>query len=239
MASLFLFCLSLLLGYFILFKRKKMSLIVVGILILNFIFMATGAIPSCLLSGLQTYSYDSSKISFSKRNAILLLGGGVAEVSKNIVLPSVFTYSRIVATAETYFACKRAGRICTVITSGGDLKFIGNHIYKNELVKLGVNANDIKTDSKSKTTFENAKFSAEILNKNKFNQVFLVSSGFHLKRAILSFSHFNVKVTPIPSDYLIARNPPFNIAYNLALSDIALHEYLGILKYKLFDFNSK
>ena len=223
----------------ILLKRQILSLILVSVWLFGFVLVATGFLPSLLLSGLQKYPYGQTQLNFKRNNAIVVLGGGVAVVSKKVLLPSLLTYSRIMTAAQTYFSCKKTGHRCTIITSGGDVKRNGDteaHVYQIELVSLGVKARDIRSESKSRSTYENAKFSTKLIKAGHYDQVFLISSGVHIERALLSFEHFGVSAIPVASDYMQPRISLETFGYNLALTDAALHEYLGVIKYRLSEF---
>jgi uncharacterized SAM-binding protein YcdF (DUF218 family) len=58
----------------------------------------------------------------------------------------------------------------------------------------------------------------------------MISSGLHLPRALLYFSHFGVNPTPCAADYIVPSVSIFPIGYNFAIADLAVHEYLGILR---------
>lgn len=197
--------------------------------------IAFGWLPAVLLGHLQTFSYNQTKLPFLKHNAIVLLGAGAVKIDSHHFLPALFSYSRIDTAATTYFACKKVSSSCIILISGGDPKPIGKSeaaVYTNELIKLGVNKANIKLESQSRNTYENAKYSSKILKQGNFDQIFLVSSGYHLKRSMILFSHFGISAIPVPADYVKADNLPFHIAYNLILTELTVHEYLGILEFK-------
>jgi uncharacterized SAM-binding protein YcdF (DUF218 family) len=62
----------------------------------------------------------------------------------------------------------------------------------------------------------------------------LVSSGIHMRRSALYFSHFGVHPATVRSDYVGALMSPLPLAYNFLLTDLAPHEYVGLLRYQLF-----
>ena len=241
MLSLFLVCLILILALCIIAKFRLLSLMTVSLILFILFAVHSGLIPTPLLKNLQSFPYKQNNLAFKQNNVIVLLGGGVADVSKTVLLPSLLTYSRIAMAAQSYLSCKKTQAHCTIITSGGDVREVGEpeaHVYKAELVRLGVDAHDIKSESKSRNTYENAKFSSQLIKQANYDQVFLVTSGIHMKRARLSFEHFGVTVIPLASDYMQINSSIFALGYNLTLSDAAIHEYLGIIKYQLFNFKN-
>ena len=78
------------------------------------------------------------------------------------------------------------------------------------LKSLGVDDNDIIVETRSINTTQNAKFSAEILNQHNLKRPILVTSAFHMKRAVLNFKQQGVDVIPYPTDYLVTHSPVFH-----------------------------
>ena len=96
-------------------------------------------------------------------------------------------------------------------------------------------------ESKSINTWNNAKNSYEILNKQGIKNIILVSHADHILRARMSFEHFGFKVTAAPLGFK-ARNRkdiPYTIrdflpsAHAMSLCSSAMHEYVGYLWYLL------
>ena len=83
-------------------------------------------------------------------------------------------------------------------------------IAKRMLVSLGVPENMILVETKSINTTQNAKFSAEILREQGFSRPILVTSAFHMKRAVLNFEKQDITVTPYPADYQVTHHPVFH-----------------------------
>jgi uncharacterized SAM-binding protein YcdF (DUF218 family) len=65
--------------------------------------------------------------------------------------------------------------------------------------------------------------------------VVLVTSGLHLRRSILYFSHFGVHALPARADYVRAAMSPLPVTYNFLLMDLALHEYAGLVRYRVYE----
>ncbi len=93
-------------------------------------------------------------------------------------------------------------------------------------------------ENKSKTTYENAKYTAELLKHNHHQKVFLVSTAAHLPRAVEAFQNFEVEVIPAPTVFT-SKADDFSFmyvlpqSYALRNSYYALHEWLGRLWYNL------
>ena len=69
-----------------------------------------------------------------------------------------------------------------------------------ELKEIGVAENDLLAESKSNHTFQNAQFSSAILESKSFDQTIIVTSGVHMSRSMLYFSHFIDKPVAAPAE---------------------------------------
>ena len=179
-----------------------------------------------LLNYLQK-DYKKNNISFKNNNLIILLCNGVQNINETLE-PSFLSYSRIFRAVDAYNLCLKNNANCKIIVSGYE-----SDTYLESLLKVGVDKKDILIENKSRNTFENAKFTKEIINNNKFDNIILVSSSIHLKRAELYFNHFKINVNPCRGDYFQAKKGYIPKAYNFALMDFVIHEYMGIIRYRI------
>ncbi|MEO8400938.1 MAG: YdcF family protein [Gammaproteobacteria bacterium] len=240
MTVLILLLLVALTTFFAALRCKKISFAIFTFTLLSFVAISYGFLPTLLLNQLELPFSIPGKITWGKQNAIILLGAGIARVPEtNNVKPSLIGYSRIYTAAQYYLACKQSGNTCTVIISGGDASHIGvteAHVYKKSLMDLNLKSTDLLLETKSMNTFENAKFTAELIKLKKFSTISLVTSNIHMKRALLYFSYFGIIPIPISSDYMAPMISVIPVAYNFVLSDFALHEYLGILRFRIYNY---
>ena len=119
-------------------------------------------------------------------------------------------------------------------------KLLETSIAIRYLSEFGVSYEDIIIDEKSRDTFENAKNSKVLCKIMGFKKPMIVTSAYHLKRSILSFSKIGMSVTPFPSNFLSSEKadygwysflPSYESFKN---SSIALKEYFGLFFYKVF-----
>jgi uncharacterized SAM-binding protein YcdF (DUF218 family) len=239
---MFVILLSLLLIitlYFLFFNFIKSSKKSLAIFAVIFVMTGIGLFSSSLLSYLESYSIVSHPI-WKQHNAIILLGAGTVKLpDSNEIKPSIMAYSRIYEAARLYTSCKKTNTECKIITSGGDALGTGKSeavIYQNELNAIGVNQSDIILEPNSMNTFKNAEFTSIIFKSNKFDNVYLVTSGIHMKRALLYFSHFGINAIPAVSDYIPPKIFMIPLGFNFAITDFAIHEYLGILRFRIYNY---
>ncbi|KVP73163.1 hypothetical protein WJ92_25760 [Burkholderia ubonensis] len=220
-------------------KWRRTSGTLYAISAILFLAIGCGPIPAWLLSNLQS-TYDvKPTIEWSKRNAIVLLGAGTEKIARtNSVEPGTFSYARIAEAAELYNDCRKTESDCKIVVSGGDAQETGSPeatVYQRSLLRLGINAADVLLESDSMNTWQNAQFTSVALQRYDAGRTLLVSSGIHLRRSMLYFSHFGVIATPVRADYLHAMPSPLPLSYNFAVADFALHEYTGIARYHVYN----
>ncbi|MFZ0219998.1 MAG: YdcF family protein [Candidatus Aquirickettsiella sp.] len=240
MSTFFIFLLLLICISLSLFNFKKMSLIAGSILILCYLVIGDGLFPAYLLRSLQSPYSQPTPINWKKTNNIILLGGGTSKDPRsNKINPSILAFSRIVQTAIIYRACKKTRARCHILISGGDPSNKGKSeakTYQESLLSLGINSEDIQLEDQSNNTYQNAEFSSYFLKKQPSEQLLLVNSGIALKRALLYFSFFNLHPKPIASDFITIPITKYPLGYNFAMNDFAIHEYIGILRFYIYNF---
>jgi uncharacterized SAM-binding protein YcdF (DUF218 family) len=217
-------------------KRRKVGIFNVSLGIIIWI-LSSAPFSNFLVAGLES-NYEITLP--DKGDVIILLGGGTRENAPDLSgtgVPTTDMLARIVTAVRLQ---KKLN--LPIIVSGGIVfkqKASEAEIVKRFLVDLGVAENKILLENKSRDTYENAKFSQEICRRLDFNLPVLITSAYHLKRANMAFDMVDMKVIPFPA-YFRSENPPnYNwrsvlpTAGNLDTVSDALHEYLGILYYKL------
>ncbi|WP_115540141.1 YdcF family protein [Xanthomonas campestris] len=219
---------------------RRFSRLLGALSLLLVLAVGCGPLPSWMLRDLQrTGANDFTD--WGARNVIVLLGAGTVR-SDRAGAPAeanVFAYGRIVEAARLYRACAATGNDCKIEISGGDARGLGLSeavVYRRVLLGLGVEAGDLILEPASMTTWQNAQFSQPLLRAYRPQHIVLVSSATHLHRAELYFLHFGMRTTPVRSDWLRASWSLLPQSYNFTLADVALHEYLGIARYRVYEW---
>lgn len=100
-------------------------------------------------------------------------------------------------------------------------------------VRAGVREKDILIESKSKSTYDNAVFSRDIVMQNSFKSAIVVSSPYHMRRSKLVFERV-FKNTGVKLLYSSAKGSKFNPGSgHLSDNDLRLtqKEYLKLIYY--------
>ncbi len=138
----------------------------------------------------------------------------------------------------TGFVLHKKTGLPMVLSGGSALNNLPeSNIMRQFLIELGVNESLIFTDKQSRDTRENAYYVKKLCGKLGCESVILVTSAYHIYRAVYAFERVGLEVIPYPTDYKTDRK------YNLfsffpkmsVLNDSyrALREYIGIIFYKI------
>ena len=106
------------------------------------------------------------------------------------------------------------------------------------LVALGVEPSRIAIEDKSRNTDENARFAAALVHPQPGESWLLVTSAYHMPRAMGLFAKAGFSVRAYPVDYRSlggGRDWRLNHdpARGLRLFDLAVHEWIGLIAYRL------
>lgn len=101
----------------------------------------------------------------------------------------------------------------------------------------GIEQSRLVVESRARSTSENARFTFELVAPGPGETWVLVTSAFHMPRAMMSFEQAGwTGLTAWPVDYRsgrFSRDIGWNFSRNLRLLDVAVKERVGLLAYKL------
>lgn len=124
-----------------------------------------------------------------------------------------------------------------LLLSGGDIKPPGMSLAARMAVVLrdDFGLTPAWLEERSKDTWENAAFSAEILRELGIKRVYLVTNAWHMKRSLVAFRHFGIDAVPMASRF--EGNVEFDGSEFVPRvsawlrSYYALHEWIGLIWY--------
>lgn len=160
----------------------------------------------------------------SVSDAIVVFGGGVGEKGS----PEESTVERARYSVELYRK-GLAGHI--IYSSGYTFKYNDAENMKLFAISMGVPEEDIILEKRANSTYENVKYTSEILRKMDFRRMILVSSPYNMRRAELvarkTAKDIDIIYSPVPGSKFYYRDGPVKWEQIRAIA----HEYLGILYY--------
>lgn len=194
-----------------LFRIDRRISIAVAVCTLIFYFLCTSLIAERFMGWLEELHTPPSQIENSGADIIVLLGGGaISEV------PDVDGVGALCASpANRLLAAVRLQKILNVpiLVSGGQVYSDSGaeaEISARVLKSLGVTEEKIITETKSVNTTQNARYCAKILRDKGFEKPVLVTSAFHMNRAMLNFKLCGYEPIAYPTDFTVAHNPTFH-----------------------------
>jgi uncharacterized SAM-binding protein YcdF (DUF218 family) len=221
-------------------KLRRTAYLLGALVLVLYFGVGCGPLAGLLVEQLQTGYTANAVIRQAPATAIVLLGGGtelVTDAQGSAAEIGPLAYGRVVKSLQVYRDCKRVNSVCFLLVTGGDPEHHGATeaaVYGAMLRQLGVDPADLVLEERSLNTFQNAQNTAPLLQSHKVDQVFLVTSGLHLRRSLLYFGHFAVTAQPIRADHVSPTVAVLPLSYNFLIMDLALHEYAGVVRYYVY-----
>jgi uncharacterized SAM-binding protein YcdF (DUF218 family) len=142
---------------------------------------------------------------------------------------------------EAGFAAARRYPQARLVFTGGSGALGGAPFSEAEtarlvLAEMGQDPKQLTLESRSRNTYENILFSKEIVKPKPGEVWLLVTAAMHMPRAMAIARKLDWPMTPWPSDYLTAPSGggnPLNVTGNLGYIDYVVHEWVGLLAYRL------
>jgi uncharacterized SAM-binding protein YcdF (DUF218 family) len=222
------------------FKCRKLGTLSISLGIVLFGVIASGILPDYLTRRLQSPYSSTLQSQLEDNTAFVIFGMGtqaVMERGEKVVEPPALSYGPMFAAASMNHRCVESGLKCTFIVSGADVAGTGVSeaaLIAGQLVKAGVDPASILLDEKSRNTWQNAKSTATILSAIKPAKVVLIQNALIMKRDLLYLAHFGVLPEPLATGYLTTS--VHSGGYNFLITDMALHEAIGIWRYDFYNY---
>lgn len=175
-------------------------------------------------------------------DGIIMLGGDEDSVLTKerlmpVMLDSARRYMGFVKLAHQFPDAK-------LMYSGGHGSLTPNNgvseadIARMQLQRLGIDTNHVAFESASRTTYENAVFSTSLIgDEAKQKSWLLVTSAYHMPRALMTFQHQGWNIKPYPVGYFTTGTDYVRygrgVERNLYELRFASHEYFGLFWYWL------
>ncbi|MEM7532571.1 MAG: YdcF family protein [Chloroflexota bacterium] len=206
-----------------------------------------------LVENVRFQQGEADNASFTT-DVIILLGGATG--AKDYPRPAVSlgdAVDRIIYAAQLY----HEGRAPLILLSGGRIGWMDPSDTSEAeemaeiLLMLGVPQDALVYEDRSRNTFENALYTRELFTTHQWNDALLVTSAYHMPRAVFLFRQQEIDVIPAPTDYFVVEKdwffsgkyvqkdmslPQFFLGLfpsvgNVDLTTRAIKEYIGLLIY--------
>lgn len=215
----------------LIFRRYRIGLLIVATGGTWLYLCATPGFAAFMRSGLESQYPSLPTMSYPVVDAIVVLGGdGIPLADDDWRDNSALGRNRLGYGFQLYQS-KRAPIMVLSAAKGGALKMA--KILENE----GLSSTALRIESHAHNTRENALYTSQILKQENLQRILLVTSPFHMPRSLAAFRKQGIDAIPAPSmSAPVARTAavawwPQHSA--LLLSQLYLHEYIGLCIYKL------
>lgn len=201
--------------------------------------IGTGAPGVALLGALES-RFAPLAADAPAPDGIIVLGGAVGEI--DTVFGPQPALSDSAERMTEGMALARRFPSARVIFTGGSAALLGSERTEAEAARrlwesLGVETGRVEYESRSRNTFENAQLSRALAQPKPGERWLLVTSAFHMARSVGIFRKAGFPVIAAPVDFRAptARRLAFTRewASGLGLFDMAAHEWMGLIAYRL------
>jgi uncharacterized SAM-binding protein YcdF (DUF218 family) len=183
---------------------------------------------------LSRYQAEPMPMKAGERYGVGVLLGGMAGFDENTRTGYFQPHSdRFIQALKLY----RQGHIGKIIVTGGQANpFSHNDLRESDfvvenLVAMGVPRDDVMNERDSRNTIENAAFTGRIMDSLHIQEPFvLITSAYHMPRAMRIFRKKGIPVRPFPCDYFIKPSRPGFDWQSLMPGTSAFNHWSDLLK---------
>jgi uncharacterized SAM-binding protein YcdF (DUF218 family) len=216
------------------FRRYGLALSFLGAVLL--IAFGLGPIGIWSLRLLEN-RFERPRADLAPPDGIIVLGGAISPEMlqyRAVLMPNGARMTEAVMLARRYPEAR-------VIFTGGsmDASIPEAEAAKQFFTAIGLPPERTTYETRSRNTSENAAFTAKTIALKPGTHWLLVTSAFHMPRAIGAFRHAGFNVIPWPADYLSVGGlrelaaPTESVSEGLRLFDIGAKEWMGLIAYRV------
>jgi uncharacterized SAM-binding protein YcdF (DUF218 family) len=218
-------------------KRKRLSYTLIVVSTITLLIFSLPITGDRLLRSLDTYpALAPDTLASVPAEAIVVLGGGIHPYASEYG-SATLTYAVIERIRYAAFIHRQTG-LPILVSEGRDPNYdvTGANVMA-QVLSDDYGIDNVIIEDEAMSTWQNAEFSKKLLSEKSMNNIFLVTNSWHMARAVHIFGSFDFDIIPAPTLARpdVQRTPRHFIpdAGALESSRIALHEYLGLLWYKV------
>ncbi len=237
-------CMALL-GLVLILLRRPFGKIVAGAALAALVVAALSPLGNMLLTPLEQW-FPGMIFPNQQIDGIIILGGSY-DTQMQGYINTIVLEEDIQPMAVVADLSRRYPQARIVFSGGTDPPTRGASeaaIAKQFFVSCGITPDRISIEERSRNTKENAQFTAQLIHATPQSQWLLVTLAYHMPRAMGAFQSagFNVIAFPVGWRTHGWRDfwwPATSATENLRRVDVAAHEWIGLLTYRLLGYSSE
>ena len=240
-----LLLLCLVAGVFLLLRGRRRGEWLVVLSAIGFLLLAVAPIGSAMMLVLEQRFPRPPKLP-ARIDGILVLGGAVDPRLSLAYGEAVFNGSIARVLGGVALARHHPEAKLALVGGEGEVFPVGfaeawaTSGFVNE---EGIPATRVILEERSRSTHENAVFAKELIRPGPGQNWVLVTSAFHMPRAIAAFRAVDWPVIPYPVDFRVDPKTDlranFNLLGGLGTTTIAGKEWAGLLGYRLLGWTEE
>jgi hypothetical protein len=222
-------------------KRRKIGQLICFYAALVFFIVSVTPFVDWILTPIENMYPPETP---ARVDGIIVIGGDEKtylsqERGQPIVLDSARRYIKFAALAREYPNAK-------LVFSGGsgllkpEATLKDAEVARQSLESIGVPVDKMIFEDESRNTHENAEFSAKKLQPTPQQNWLLVTSAFHMPRAIGCFKKAGFNVYPATVGYMTDGHYDLRLSFDMSFKMYklfyAVHEYYGLVAYWLMGY---
>lgn len=219
--------------------RRGRGRMLIGLAAIGFLVFAVAPVGPAMLLVLEQ-RFPRPPTLPDRIDGILVLGGAVDPGLSLAYRETVFNSSVARVLAGIALARRHPEAKLALVGGEGELFPVGfaeARATSRFVVDEGITAARIILEERSRSTHENAVFAKESIRPGPAETWILVTSAFHMPRAVASFRAVDWPVIPYPVDFKVDPNTVwrgnFNLVEGLGTATTAGKEWAGLAGYRL------
>lgn len=198
------------------------------------------ALPDALLRSLENqYPVPASDV-IDRQVGVIVLGGAIGHPG-SFAAHSQVPLGDAAERMSVPVGLLRQRPGLELVFSGGEGRLLVTGVSESEMASAfyreqGLDMAKLRLEGGSRSTRENAQQVSKLLAERCQQPWLLVTSAWHMPRAMAEFQAVGCKVTPFPVDFRTGESTPlteYSLAQSLLSWQVALHEWLGLLVYRI------
>ncbi len=221
--------------------RRRWGMRLIAVAVAVYAIGALTPLPNALILPLEdVYSRPALKVGETPAG-VIVLGGAIDTLTGSA--RDEIALSEAAERMTAAVALARRFPSTQIVFTGGDGALVYASMPESRAARrffkdMGVDMTRVRFEGRSRNTYENARYTANMLKPAPGQRWLLVTSAFHMPRAARCFRAAGFDVTPWPVDYRtrgtedLLRLPP-RASEGWHRIDLAVKEWVGLIAYRL------